>query len=151
VRVCRVVVNGMATCDLMRLTNGSTRLGPRPFDKLFLDRRVLIISSDALLTYNIGETGEPSIPDSLSHNHNHPNFFFSDSNQAARQEPAPDFVVKRRLQTTTVLNPIYPTRTYYWLSVAPQPRNLSVITFSEKSNMVPSLWRCQSSSSYALQ
>ena len=45
----RRVVNGMATCDLMRLTSKSTRRGPRPFDDLFLDRRVLIISSDALL------------------------------------------------------------------------------------------------------
>ena len=45
----RRVVNGMATCDLMRLTSKSTRRGPRPFDALFLDRRVLIISSDALL------------------------------------------------------------------------------------------------------
>ena len=42
----RVVNNGMAIRDLMRL---STRRGPRPFDELFLDRRVLIISSDALL------------------------------------------------------------------------------------------------------
>ena len=45
----RIVVNGMATCDLMRLTSKSTRRGPRPFDELFLDRRALIISSDALL------------------------------------------------------------------------------------------------------
>ena len=42
----RVVNNGMAIRHLMRL---STRRGPRPFDELFLDRRVLIISSDALL------------------------------------------------------------------------------------------------------
>lgn len=102
----------MATCDLMRLTNESTR---RPFDMLFLDRRVLMISSDALLAHNI----------SLSHNHNHPNFFFFFRFKSKdRQEAAFKFVVKRRLQSTTVIR--YPTLTYWRFAHAFWRRNLEI-------------------------